>query len=165
MGLATFTDVVAAFTITYSLPYVMAAAPFVGPTKTSNVGWIFGGISFCSFIFVTFFVPELAGRSLEEVDELFVGVSPEPPFAIQANNQEQKLWAWQFKGYKTTGIGAHIAQLERGDAAGAQGVQEAGLDGLEKGSASVERDDKLDMGALGDGQTAVTRTIVSKVER
>jgi hypothetical protein len=72
MGLATFTDVAAAFVITYSLPYVLAAKAFTGTTKTSNVGWIFGGISLCSFLFVTFFVPELAGRSLEEVDELFV---------------------------------------------------------------------------------------------
>lgn len=75
MSIATFTDVVAAFVITWSLPYILAAPAFTGQTKTSNVGWIFGGIAFCAFMFVTFFVPELAGRSLEEVDELFVSFS------------------------------------------------------------------------------------------
>jgi hypothetical protein len=42
------------------------------------------------------FVPELKGRSLEEVDELF----------------EAKLWAWQFSKYQTSGIGHRIAELE-----------------------------------------------------
>lgn len=74
MGLATFVDVAAACVITVSLPYVLAAPAFTGAQKTSNVGWIFGGIALCAFIFVTFFVPELAGRSLEEVDELFVSL-------------------------------------------------------------------------------------------
>jgi hypothetical protein len=67
-----------------------------GVNLGAKVGWIFAGIAFVVFLFVTFFVPEFAGRSLEEVDELFA----------------QKLWAWQFKGYKTTGVGARIAHLE-----------------------------------------------------
>ena len=36
------------------------------------------------------------GRSLEEVDELF----------------EANLWAWKFKEFKTSGIGARLTQLE-----------------------------------------------------
>lgn len=67
-----------------------------GVNLGAKVGWIFAGIAFVVFLFVTFFVPEFAGRSLEEVDELFA----------------QKLWAWQFKGYKTSGVGARIAHLE-----------------------------------------------------
>lgn len=42
--------------------------------------------------------PELKGRSLEEMDELF---EAQPP-----------LWAWQFKKYQTTGIGAYVRELE-----------------------------------------------------
>jgi len=30
---------------------------------------------------------------------------------------QQKLWAWQFKGAQTTGVGARIAQLENGGGA------------------------------------------------
>ena len=43
-------------------------------------------------------MPELSGRSLEEVDELF----------------ERRLWAWQFAGAETTGAGRRIHELELG---------------------------------------------------
>lgn len=49
-----------------------------------------------ALLFAIFFVPELTGRSLEEVDELF----------------DANLWAWQFKSYQTSGIGHRITQLE-----------------------------------------------------
>lgn len=60
------------------------------------MGWILGGDSVLGLLFAIFFVPELAGRSLEEVDELF----------------DAKLWAWQFKDYKTSGVGHRITMLE-----------------------------------------------------
>lgn len=97
ISVATFTDVVAAFVITWTMPYLLNTNGS-GVNLGARVGWIFAGIATCAFVFVTFFVPEFAGRSLEEVDELFGA----------------KLWAWQFKGYKTSGVGARIAQLERG---------------------------------------------------
>jgi hypothetical protein len=93
---ATLTDVVAAFVITWTMPYLLNTNGS-GVNLGARVGWIFAGIAFCALVFVTFFVPEFAGRSLEEVDELFAA----------------NLWAWQFKGYKTSGVGARIAQLER----------------------------------------------------
>lgn len=71
MSVATFTDVASACVVTYSLPYLLGTGG-VGVNLGAKVGWIFGGISFLSFIFVTLFIPELSGRSLEEVDELFV---------------------------------------------------------------------------------------------
>ena len=82
-----------AFVITFCIPYLLGTP---GANLGANVGWILGGDSFLGLLFVIFFVPELAGRSLEEVDELF----------------EARLWAWQFRSYKTSGIGHHITQLE-----------------------------------------------------
>lgn len=57
------------------------------------------GCAAIAVLFFVFFLPELKGRSLEEVDELF----------------EQKLWAWQFENAKTHGIGHRIAHLREAD--------------------------------------------------
>ena len=82
-----------AFIVTFCIPYLLGTP---GANLGAKVGWLLGGDSVIGVIFVIFFVPELAGRSLEEVDELF----------------EARLWAWQFKSYKTSGIGHRITELE-----------------------------------------------------
>lgn len=61
-----------------------------------KIGWIFGSVALFSFIWGIIFFPELKGRSLEEVDELFAA----------------KLHAWQFKNYETHGTGRLLAELE-----------------------------------------------------
>lgn len=55
-----------------------------------------GGDSVLRLLCALFCVPELAGRSLEEVDERF----------------EARLWAWQLKLYKASWIGHQITQLD-----------------------------------------------------
>jgi hypothetical protein len=60
--------VLAAFGATYSGPYLLSKP---GINLGAKVGYLFGGISFAALLFVIFFVPELAKRSLEEIDELF----------------------------------------------------------------------------------------------
>ncbi|WVW80524.1 hypothetical protein I302_102509 [Kwoniella bestiolae CBS 10118] len=98
MGYGTSVDVVSAFVFTFCLPYLLKKP---GAGLGPKVGWIIAGDSLFAFIFAVFYVPELAGRSLEEMDELF----------------ELNLWAWQFKGAQTEGVGHRIAQLEAGRAA------------------------------------------------
>ncbi len=98
MALSTSFDVVSAFAITFTIPYLLGKP---GANLAAKVGFVFMGICIAGVLFCFFFVPELSGRSLEEVDELF----------------EQNLWAWQFKGATTTGVGARIAELERGGGA------------------------------------------------
>lgn len=93
IAFGTAIDVLSAFVVTFSVPYLLGKP---GANLGANVGWIFGGDAVFGLIFSIFFVPELKGRSLEEVDELF----------------EARLWAWQFDKYETTGIGSQIAQLE-----------------------------------------------------
>ena len=68
MSWATSWDVLAAFAVTYSVPYLLGTP---GANLGAKVGWIFAAISFASFIFALLFVPELQNRSLEETNELF----------------------------------------------------------------------------------------------
>ncbi|KAK5338365.1 hypothetical protein LTR98_006215 [Exophiala xenobiotica] len=95
MGLGVAVDVFAAFLVTFFTPYLQNG-PHI--QLGAKVGYIFMGLAALSFIFFILFIPELKGRSLEEVDELF----------------ERKLWAWQFSKAQTHGIGNQIAAMEDG---------------------------------------------------
>jgi MFS transporter, SP family, sugar:H+ symporter len=68
MGWGVVIDVLAAFLVTFFTPYLQA-----GPVIKlgARVGFIFMGLAAISFFFFILFTPELKGRSLEEVDELF----------------------------------------------------------------------------------------------
>lgn len=92
IAFGTTVDVLSAFIVTFSIPYILGPPGNFG----AGLGWLLGGNSVLAVIFAIFFVPELKGRSLEEVDELF----------------EAKLWAWQFHKYQTKGIGSRITHLE-----------------------------------------------------
>jgi hypothetical protein len=96
IAFATAVDVLSAFVVTFSIPYILGSP---GANLGAGVGWLLGGDSILCLIFAILFVPELKGRSLEEVDELF----------------EANLWAWQFSSYQTTGVGSRIAQVEKHD--------------------------------------------------
>ncbi|KAL1866974.1 hypothetical protein VTK73DRAFT_4443 [Phialemonium thermophilum] len=89
MAFGTMVDVVAAFLVTFVTPYLL-------PGMGVKIGWIFGSVGLFSLFWGIFFFPELKGRSLEEVDELFAA----------------KLWAWQFSKYQTHGKGHLLAVLE-----------------------------------------------------
>lgn len=68
MGFGVVIDVLAAFLVTFFTPYLQD-----GPEVQlgARVGYVFMGLAAMSFFFFVFFTPELKGRSLEEVDELF----------------------------------------------------------------------------------------------
>ena len=68
MSFAAACDVLSAFVNNYSVPYLLNSP---GANLKAKVGYIFGSICICSFLYCVFFVPELKNRSLEEVDELF----------------------------------------------------------------------------------------------
>jgi hypothetical protein len=68
MALSTSFDVVSAFAITFTIPYLLGKP---GANLAAKVGFVFMGICIAGVLFCFFFVPELSGRSLEEVDELF----------------------------------------------------------------------------------------------
>lgn len=95
MTFASSVDVLSAFSVTYSVPYLLGRP---GAALGPAVAWIFAGMCALSLVFAVLCFPELKGRSLEETDELF----------------ERRLWAWQFAKAKTTGAGARIHALENG---------------------------------------------------
>ena len=94
MAFGTANDVLAAFLVTFTTPYLLKNP---GPNLGPKIGWIFAAAGYLSGFFGIFFTPELKGRSLEEVDEMFGA----------------RLQTWQFKNYVTTGVGRRLAELER----------------------------------------------------
>lgn len=59
--------------MSFSIPYLLNA-PYAA--LGSKVGFIFGSIAFVSIIFIYFCVPDVSGRSLEEIDWLFESRKP-----------------------------------------------------------------------------------------
>ncbi|ORY24565.1 general substrate transporter [Naematelia encephala] len=84
-------DVVTAWGVSFSSPYMLSAQY---ANMGAKVAFIFAGVSTVFVFLCYFFVPELKGRSLEEIDELFAA----------------KLWAWQFSSYKTRGLGRSVVE-------------------------------------------------------
>ncbi|CAG9970408.1 unnamed protein product [Clonostachys byssicola] len=78
--------------ITYINPFVQNEPGYLG----AKVGMIYGSISVLALIFVFLVVPEMSGRSLEELDELF----------------RAKVPAWKSKDYVCTGIGTQITHIQ-----------------------------------------------------
>lgn len=56
------------FLFSFFTPYLLNA-PYAD--LQSKVGFIFGALAICSFIFAYFCVPEMKGRSLEDINEMF----------------------------------------------------------------------------------------------
>ncbi|RYP48055.1 hypothetical protein DL768_005977 [Monosporascus sp. mg162] len=57
------------FAVSFSIPYLLRDE-YAG--LGSKVGFIFGSTAFCAFLFSLFCIPECRGKTLEEIDELFV---------------------------------------------------------------------------------------------
>lgn len=78
--------------ITYVNPYVQGEPGNLG----ARVGLIYASMSFLAMAFVYFVVPEMKGRSLEELDEMFHSGVP----------------AWRSKGFVSTGLGGQITSIQ-----------------------------------------------------
>lgn len=61
------------FAVSFSIPYLINAE-YAG--LGSKVGFIFGSTAFCAIVFSYFCVPECGGKTLEEIDELFLAGTP-----------------------------------------------------------------------------------------
>lgn len=82
--------------MSFTLPYLLDEP---GANLQSKVGFIYGSICFLALIWGYFFLPELKGRSLEEVEEMFAA----------------KLALRKFRNYRGSedGVGAAVSRLER----------------------------------------------------
>ena len=140
-AIGTSIDVVAAFAVTYSSPYLLTTQ---GANLGPRVGFIFGSLCTYFCIFSIFFVPEVKGRSLEEIEEMF----------------EARLWAWKFSSYKTTGAAAAVSAHDRGqqdnvDASLVKGHDQIEVSGTcDSAEAQTERQfDRFDHKGEVEGQT------------
>ncbi|CCC14932.1 hypothetical protein SMACR_07670 [Sordaria macrospora] len=83
--------------------YPVATELFINPENMNwgaKYGYIWAGSSFCCALFFFFFLPELKGRALEEIDELF----------------ERKVPAWKFKSAETSIVSDAIKEVrQRGE--------------------------------------------------
>lgn len=62
-------NIVIQWAVAFSIPYLIDDA-YAG--LGSKVGFIFGSTAFLATLFSWFFVPECGGKTLEEIDELFI---------------------------------------------------------------------------------------------
>ncbi|GME57872.1 putative high-affinity glucose transporter protein [Neofusicoccum parvum] len=85
--------------ITYINPFVQDSPGNLG----SRVGMIYASISIAAIVFVYLVVPEMRGRSLEELDEMFQAGVP----------------AWRSRKFKGTGIGARVTAVQNANSEGA----------------------------------------------
>ncbi|OKL56640.1 hypothetical protein UA08_08358 [Talaromyces atroroseus] len=102
MSISTVAGFITSLLITYINPYVEESPGNLG----SRVGFVYGSVSIVAMVFVYFLVPEMKGRSLEELDELF----------------QSKVPAWRSSSFEATGIGATITQIDNMNSIG-QGTQ------------------------------------------
>lgn len=96
MAIGTAFDVFSAFLVTFFTPYIQGGPQIALGARTAYI-WM--GCSVVAFFFCLLALPELKGRSLEEVDELF----------------EKGIHAWQFRNATTSGIGARLHRIEQGE--------------------------------------------------
>ncbi|KAJ5289250.1 uncharacterized protein N7443_009503 [Penicillium atrosanguineum] len=94
---ATFVSFCMVLLITYINPYVQD--PGYG-NLGARIGFVYGGCSLLALLWAFFFLPELKGRSLEELDEMFA----------------LKLPTRKFRGYTSTGIGANVTKVHNTNA-------------------------------------------------
>lgn len=72
-NLAVSISVITTFIVSFTVPY-LTNAPYAN--LGGKVGFLYGGITFVSVAVAYFYVPELKGLSLEEVDRLFATGRP-----------------------------------------------------------------------------------------
>ncbi|KAK4183672.1 hypothetical protein QBC35DRAFT_393402, partial [Podospora australis] len=94
----------AAVSLSYLLAWVTSfCSPFFINPENMNwgakYGYIWAASNFVTSIFVFFFLPELKGRTLEEIDELF----------------ERGIPAWKFKTTKTTIMDEALKEVQTKD--------------------------------------------------
>ncbi|PLB49104.1 general substrate transporter [Aspergillus steynii IBT 23096] len=93
MAISTAFNVVVGFVVVYTTPYLLSTP---GANLGAKLGYVWGGFAGAGAICVWFFMPELKGRNLEEIDQLF----------------RAKLPAWRFKGYQCEGLDHEMAMYQ-----------------------------------------------------
>lgn len=96
MAFVTAINVVVGFVVVFTTPYLLSA-PYAAPGP--KLGYIWGAFAALGAVWVWFFMPELKGRSLEEIDQLF----------------EARIPAWKFRQFETKGMAHDLALVQVGE--------------------------------------------------
>ncbi|KKY28694.1 putative high-affinity glucose [Diplodia seriata] len=104
--------------ITYVNPFVQDAPGDLGP----RVGMVYASISAAAIAFVYLVVPEMRGRSLEELDDLFHARVP----------------AWRSRAFRGAGIGARVTAVQNANSEGVGRVVVVGIEVGGDGRESAE---------------------------
>lgn len=89
-------NVIVGFVVVFTTPYLLNTDyAGLGP----KLGYVWGAFSLAGAVWVWLCMPELKGRNLEEIDELFAA----------------KLPAWRFKRYQTSGLSHDVGALQQKD--------------------------------------------------
>ncbi|CAH0021592.1 unnamed protein product [Clonostachys rhizophaga] len=97
------------FLASFTLPYLLKA-PYAN--LGSKVGFIYGCTSTLFVVLLFFFVPEMTGKLLEEIDEMF----------------ESRIPVWRSRGFKATGAAVSVMEIE---AHGRTSIDSAKVRGIE----------------------------------
>ncbi|ORY35303.1 general substrate transporter [Naematelia encephala] len=106
LGMATFVGSGVGLLIVFVAPYMQDAGY---GNLGSRIGFIWGSFSIINVAFAFFFVPEVKGYTLEQIDYLF----------------EQRVPARKFKGYDFTEYLATVTPVDEVELSGAEGKKEA----------------------------------------
>ncbi|TPX19111.1 uncharacterized protein E0L32_011184 [Thyridium curvatum] len=91
MAVSTAVNVIVSFVVVFTTPYLLK-------DLGAKLAYLWMAFSFAGSVWVWFSMPELKGRNLEEVDQLF----------------EANIPAWKFTDYETTGLTHDVSAMEQG---------------------------------------------------
>ncbi|RDW85206.1 putative sugar transporter-1 [Coleophoma cylindrospora] len=103
---ASLVNVATSFVVSFTVPYLLNA-PYAN--LGSKVGFIYGSIAFCTFIFTWFCIPECKGKTLEEIDFMFNECVPVRQFdRFQAQEHLQSALGKEQSGGSKADSDVHI---------------------------------------------------------
>ena len=92
--LACVISVLTTFVTSFTIPYLINAQY---ANLGGKVGFIYGAINIIMVVMVFFFIPELKGRTLEEVDQLFASGVPLRNFKSTVTRDAQEIYRDEVK--------------------------------------------------------------------
>lgn len=133
MGVATASFWVAAWAVTFTLPYLYNPSNEGGAGLGPMVGFIYFGGTIIGLLFVYFYIPETLGRSLEEITllmELEVPTRAWKSYQTTLDNKPAEQWKAEEKGSRFAGRnkGAFVENAGEEKAVGGGALQRTDSD-------------------------------------
>ena len=91
---ASIISILTTFVTSFTIPYLLNA-PYAD--LGGKIGFIYGSINVLMVVAAFFYIPELKGRTLEEVDQLFASNAPIPKFGSIKTSPVEEMYVEQTK--------------------------------------------------------------------